>query len=373
MTAGLLTTLGLSSRSSGTGLDVALVETDGMTLARPGVGQFQPYDDDLRARLAAAMADPDRAPPSLLIGLSTDLTDAHAAAAEAFLRRRFLPADRIGVVGFLGHTLAHKPALGITRQIGDGSRLASRIGLTVVDEFRAADVAAGGNGTPLSAVYLAAIAENQEKPLAVLNLCDAATVTYLDDNNLIAFDAGPGPGIVDRWVKRRLSRHRDQSHRSAAVGSVNAAALDALLANPFFALAPPKALDRDKLPLEGLAGLSTEDGAATLSVLVVEAIARSISALPVVPQRWLVSGIGRNDKVLMALLRARLGMRVEPVETVGWSGDLIEAQAAGYLAARSLKGLPLTLPSTTGVALPIRGGVLHRPPADAMEIRDANA
>ncbi|MCB9960040.1 MAG: anhydro-N-acetylmuramic acid kinase [Rhodospirillaceae bacterium] len=356
------TALGLMSGTSMDGVDVAVVTTDGHRRVKPGAWMTVPYRDDLRGRLARLVAAPDTADPHTLIEMSAAITDAHAEAVQGFLSRHFLDARKIDVVGFHGHTISHRPDLGITRQIGDGARLAAALGIDVVDDFRSADVAAGGQGAPLAPLYHAALAVSLPQPLAVLNIGGVANVTLIDGETLLAFDTGPGNGLVDDWVARHTGLPYDAEGRLAASGQVAEAALERLLDDPYFALAPPKSLDRHSFSPAAADGLSPADGAATLTVFTAETIVRALDHLPVRPRRWLVTGGGRHNRFLMALLRARLGVPVEAVEAVGWQGDALEAQAFGYLAVRSLRGLPLSLPGTTGTPLPTRGGVLHKKP-----------
>ena len=356
------TALGLMSGTSMDGIDVALLQTDGHKSVRPGPWMTVPYAPDLRARLAKLVKAPDAASPRALIDTSTAITAAHAEAVETFLRRRMIDRGRIDLVGFHGHTISHRPAEGITRQIGDGARLADILGLDVVDDFRSADVAAGGQGAPFAPLYHAALATELDQPLAVLNIGGVANATFIDGDTLVAFDTGPGNGLIDDFVSAQGAGAFDADGRLAAAGQVSETALSALLDHPYFELPAPKSLDRHSFTGDAVAGLPLEDGAATLTVFTAETIARAVEHLPAAPVRWLVTGGGRHNRFLMALLRARLAVPVDPVEAVGWQGDALEAQAFGYLAVRCVRGLPLSLPSTTGVPLPVRGGVVHRKP-----------
>ena len=123
---------------------------------------------------------------------------------------------------------------------------------------------------------------------------------------------------------------------------------------------PPKSLDRFSFSAEAVAHLSPADGAATLTAFTVETIARGLAHVPGVPSRFVVCGGGRRNPVLMSMLSKRLQGGVLPAEDLGWKGDDVEAEAFGYLAVRALRGLPLSLPGTTGVPEPMPGGKLHR-------------
>ena len=356
------TALGLMSGTSMDGVDVAFIETDGLLAARPGAWATFPYEPALRARLAEVVRNPDGAGAAALIELEAAVTEAHGTAVESFLGRHRAALRPVEVVGFHGHTILHRPEAGITRQIGDGAKLAARLGIDVVDDFRSTDVAAGGQGAPLASLYHATLSHGIERPLAVLNVGGVANLTYIDADTVIAFDTGPGNALIDDWTARHTGQTFDEDGRLAAAGEADSERLARLLDHAYFARPPPKSLDRQDFGLSAVDGLSPEDGAATLTLFTVETVGRAVGHLPQRPKRWLVTGGGRHNRLIMALLRARLGAAVDPVESVGWQGDALEAQAFGFLAVRALKRLPLTLPETTGVPVPTTGGTLHRAP-----------
>ena len=253
--------------------------------------------------------------------------------------------------------------------------LAQETGIAVVSDFRRKDVAAGGEGAPLAPIYHGALVRDLKTPVAVLNIGGVANVTWIGDRGaaaprrLVAFDTGPGNALIDDWVRQTTGRPFDRDGRLAAAGRVDEDVLSTLLAEPYFARPPPKSLDRDEFVWRDAVGsLSVADGAATLTAFTARAVVRARAHLPLAPRRWLVSGGGRHNGVLMATLQDALAQQVDPVDRVGWLGDALEAQAFGFLAVRSLYGLPLSFPATTGVPRPLTGGVLHRPrSSDAMD------
>lgn len=350
----MLRTIGLMSGTSLDGVDAAYLETDGERIGAFGPTLTLPYDDTLRTDLrrlltrapTLAADDPD------LVSAVTRLTEAHVAAVRALGRE----AD---VIGFHGQTILHQPQHRRTWQVGDAEMLAMRTGMRVAFDFRSADVAEGGEGAPLAPVYHVALAAGMAKPLAVLNVGGVANVTFIgQDGTLLAFDTGPGNGPLDDWTARHTGAAFDRDGALARAGQVDRAVLGRLLADPYFARPAPKSLDRldfaARLEASGVDQLSPADGAATLVAFTAGAVAAA--TLPERPMRWLVTGGGRRNPAIMGALRAALGVPVEPVETVGWDGDALEAQCFGFLAARTLAGLPLSFPGTTGVAVPMTGG-----------------
>jgi len=265
-------------------------------------------------------------------------------------------------LGFHGHTILHRPEQGRTWQLGDGALLAGLTGIDVVCDFRSADVAAGGEGAPFAPLYHAARASGLEKPVAILNIGGVANVTYIeDDRDPVACDTGPGNALIDDFMRARVGRAFDEGGATAAQGRVDQAFVARVLAHPFFDQDPPKSLDRNAFAFAdgGLPDFSVADGAATLAALTAQAIARVVPRLPRAPKRWIVAGGGARNRTIMRMLERQLApARVETADAVGWSSDALEAQAFGYLAVRSLKGLPITFPTTTGVPQSRTGGVV---------------
>ena len=325
----MLRTIGLMSGTSLDGVDAAYLETDGERIGAFGPTLTLPYDDTLRTdlrRLLTRAPGLDADDPDLASAV-TRLTEAHVAAVRALGRE----AD---VIGFHGQTILHQPQHRRTWQIGDAEMLAARTGMRVAFDFRSADV-------------------------AVLNIGGVANVTFIGrDGTLLAFDTGPGNGPLDDWTSRHTGAAFDRDGALTRAGQVDRAVLGRLLADPYFARPAPKSLDRldfaARLEASGVDQLSPADGAATLVAFTAGAVAGA--ALPERPVRWLVTGGGRRNPAIMGGLAAALGVPVAPVETVGWDGDALEAQCFGFLAARTLAGLPVSFPGTTGVAVPMTGG-----------------
>jgi anhydro-N-acetylmuramic acid kinase len=351
VTGSIRRALGLMSGTSLDGIDVAFLETDGLGHVVSGPALTVPYDAALRTRLGSVLGG-----IGPVAEVERELTDAHGAAVEAFLARHSVGA--IDIVGFHGHTILHRPKEGRTWQIGDGARLARRLGIDVVCDFRIADVAAGGEGAPLVPIYHAGLAEALERPLAILNLGGVGNVTWLGagEDEILAFDTGPGNALIDDWAMRHTGAPVDRDGALARAGTADLSAISSFLAHPFFARRPPKSLDRDDFRAFVPNHLPPADGAATLTAMTAVAVAAAVRHLTAAPRRWLVTGGGRRNPALMAALAAALAATVEAVEAVGWDGDALEAQAFAYLAVRSLAGLPLSFPTTTGVSAPMRGG-----------------
>jgi anhydro-N-acetylmuramic acid kinase len=365
----VLRAIGLMSGTSLDGVDVALIETDGERRTVLRASGYRPYTEEERALLRRALADgatlSDRTSrPGVLLDAEALITRAHAEAVEAFMTEQGLSRADIDVVGFHGQTVLHRPEAALTVQIGDGEALARRLGIPVVHDLRAADVAAGGQGAPLVPVFHRALAEaaGMELPLAVLNIGGVANVTLIGaDGELLAFDTGPGNALLDDLVQKRTGAPYDGGGAIAASGRPDEALLAWLLTHPYFVRRPPKSLDRNWFSHRIVAHLPTADAAATLAAFTARSAARALDFVGARPKRWIVGGGGALNGEILRLLSAQTGAEVVTADSVGWSSAALEAQAFGFLAVRSLKGLAITYPSTTGAPQAMTGGVLARP------------
>lgn len=357
--------VGLMSGTSADGIDAALIETDGETAVQRGPTLSQSYEPAFRARLMAAYGSWDPTPE--IVWLEQELTRRHAAAVASLLAAHEVAPQSVDVIGFHGQTLSHDAAQGRTWQIGDGPLLAGLTGIDVVFDLRSADMAAGGQGAPLVPIYHQALSAGLPRPLAVVNVGGVANITYLSESGgPIAFDTGPGNGLIDDWVSQLTGAGYDQDGVLAAAGKVDRQRLDGWLTHGYFARPAPKSLDRRDFDGLGLDGLDLADGAATLTAFTARSIAAALAHLSEPPALWLVTGGGRHNPTLMAMLADALPGGVKSVDQVGWDGDAVEAQAFAYMAVRSRRGLPLTFPGTTGVSQPTTGGRFapaSRPPA----------
>ncbi len=366
--------IGLMSGTSMAGIDAAMIYTDGVRIERHGPSLTLPYTQQMREQVqegvkAASSCASAAHPPKSIIALEQGLTDWHADAVHELLSYTGQTFEEIDVIGFHGQTLTHRPDRGWSWQLGDGGRLAGLTGIPVVNDFRAADIAAGGEGSPLVPLYHAAmLAQNRRHNIvAVLNIGGVSNVTWISfgdegkDPDILAFDCGPGSAMLDDWAEIHTGNPVDLNGNLAARGLIHEEVVMSLMASPYFDEAPPKSLDRDDFNNQTVRGLSAEDGAATLTDFVVESVIAAQSHFPKPPEAWYVTGGGRHNPTLMRRLRRRMPVLVDPVEVMNWRGDALEAEAFAFLAVRSIKGQALSLPVTTGCEKPTVGGVFHQP------------
>lgn len=350
-------------------IDVALLKTDGQTVSQFGAYTLAPYDRAIRDLLvgtldAARKWNFEGPEPAIFAEAEEKLTRAQAGAVRALVTDNGLALSDIGIVGFHGQSVLHRAPrpgrIGDTRQLGDGQLMADILGVKVAYDFRTADMRAGGQGAPLSAIYHQALLRNLDLSgaTAVLNLGGVANITWTDGEKLIAFDTGPANAPINDFVKARTGEDMDRDGRLARAGQVDEKRLAALLEHPHIRAAYPKSLDRFDFSEKMADGCSLEDGAALLTAFTASAVGKGLDLLPRRPEKLIVCGGGRRNPAIMEALDQRAKIEAIPAEAAGWRGDAIEAECFALLAVRTLRGLPISFPTTTGVPHPMTGGRL---------------
>ncbi|MGO8739465.1 anhydro-N-acetylmuramic acid kinase [Rhodoblastus sp.] len=358
--------IGAMTGTSMDGVDLAYLETDGRQALKFGPTASFRFSDEERALLRAAMEAAkflgrrdER--PGPLEAAEALITRRHVETIGDFLARAHIKAEAVDVIGFHGQTVLHRPERGLTVQIGDGAALARAIGIDVVYDLRAEDMAAGGQGAPLVPVFHRALAENSGAalPLLLVNIGGVANFTYVAEGaDPIACDAGPGNALLDDLMLLRAGAAMDLDGACARSGAVDEPALAALMSHSFFAQMPPKSLDRNAFSSEPVSKLATPDAAATLTAFTASGILAHLKFLPETPRMIVLCGGGARNPAIVEALARRAPCPVRRAEDFGWESQAIEAQAFAFLAVRSVKGLPLTFPTTTGVGAATSGGVL---------------
>lgn len=362
LSKGPLRIAGTMSGTSMDGVDVAVLETDGERIYGFGETDYRAYSEAEQRVISRAMGqwsgpDVDRAAVTVQV--------AHQQVLKSF--------EGLDLIGFHGQTLSHDPRGGRTLQVGDGQGLAQELKVPVAWDFRSADVQMGGEGAPLAPFFHFACAKwiKADAPVAFLNLGGVGNLTWVDPRKsapedagaLLAFDTGPANAPIDDLMRERLGKGFDEDGALAMKGAVETGALELFLAEAYFSRMPPKSLDRNDFAemITLVRELSDADAAATLTGMAAAAVAQGIEHCPSMPSKLLVTGGGRKNPVMMEMLKVSLDCDVEPVEAVGLDGDMLEAQAFAFLAARVARGLPTSGPSTTGVKALVGGGVLSYP------------
>ena len=203
------------------GIDAALVETDGINFVRPLGFMPNPYEMSFRKRLRSLLGNKAGTQDPDVAAFERELTELHAGIVQKFREQVNGAAADIDLIGFHGQTIWHQPKKRATIQIGDGALLAKMTNIPVINDFRSADVQAGGNGAPLVPLYHRALAARLPKPVAILNIGGVSNVTWIggpDDDEIIAYDVGPGNALIDDWVLHHTGHAYDEYGLAGRVG-----------------------------------------------------------------------------------------------------------------------------------------------------------
>ncbi|MCC8442053.1 anhydro-N-acetylmuramic acid kinase [Xanthomonas cannabis] len=363
--------LGLMSGTSADGIDAALVRfaDDSHRRCELVAGTTVPWAPPLRAALIALGQGAETVAIDALGELDAQVGLAFADAANRLIAESGVARQHIRAIGSHGQTIRHRPKAdpAFTWQIGDASRIAEHTGITTVADFRRRDVAAGGQGAPLMPAFHVAMLGAGDEDRAVLNLGGIGNLTLIPrDGTVRGFDTGPANALLDSWCQQHRGTAFDADGLFAASGHVDSVLLQALLTDPWFALAPPKSTGREQFHLAwvreamGSTALQAADVQATLLELTAATVAEALLRLQPQTRRVLVCGGGVRNPVLMARLAARLpGVVVESSARHGLDPDYLEAMGFAWLAAELLAGRPANLPSVTGAAGPRLLGAIY--------------
>ena len=362
-----LTAVGIVGSTSLDGLGLAVTETDGVDVYCRGPSRTVPYEDELLDQIRSVLGKRADSPENAVNIRRAEIAFSEFAAAAVcgFVQEESLVPD---VLGFGGHTICHRPSEHYTHQIGDGQLMADLTGIRTVARFRNADILAGGQGAPFAPVYYEALAAKMERPLVIVDIGGTSEIIWLGSSGeMKAFVCGPGTAVINDWVTKHGGMYMDYNGKLAITGHVDQKILNTLMHHKYIALNPPKACDRTVFAekMEHLEGLTLEDGAATATAFVAESVAYSMALyLPEPPREVIVCGGGAKNPTLMRFLRQRLPEAVvRNASDVGWEAEAADAQAAAFWAVRRLYRLPVSFPSTTGVAEPVIGGEIFDPVA----------
>ncbi|WP_108470294.1 anhydro-N-acetylmuramic acid kinase [Rhodanobacter thiooxydans] len=364
--------LGLISGTSADSIDSVLVS---FSRGAPQLlaSHAHPWPTTLRERMLALAQGETALDLDAFGRLDVEIGHGFADAAMQLLERSGTPAAAVRAIGSHGQTLRHRPigAYPFTLQLGDPSVIAERCGIDVVADFRRADVAAGGQGAPLLPALHAMLLARAGHTRVILNLGGIANITVLgSDGRVLGFDTGPANGLLDAWCLRQRGEPFDRDGAYAASGRPDAGLLDVLLADPYFALPPPKSTGREYFHLDWLAahapltGLDPADMQATLLELTARSVAAAITRHAPEADEVLACGGGVHNGALMRRLGELLAPRVLlGTSRYGIDPDFLEATAFAWLARQRLLGLPGNLPAVTGARGPRVLGAIYSAPA----------
>jgi anhydro-N-acetylmuramic acid kinase len=346
--------IGLMSGTSMDGIDLALIESDGVDATVNKNFDYIAYDSDFKKELLALIYGTPKLQE--IKSFENKFTLLHADFVNNFLAKNKIDPQEIDLIAFHGHTILHSPEQGTTWQIGNGHLLAEKTKINVVCDFRSRDVALGGQGAPLVPIYhFHLLHKKVQLPTAVLNIGGISNITYFDEGgetSIEAFDVCFGNAPFDDLMKKKFSRDYDHNGELSKKGNVDFLLADRILQNEIFQKKPPKSFDRDEFSrmLEPINNLKAEDALATFAYMHAKAIRANLGFLKNKPHEIFVCGGGRKNNALMDEMKKWLsGISVKTMEDIGLNGDAIEAEAFAFLGIRSVAGLPISFQRTSGI------------------------
>jgi len=374
----LYTAIGLMSGTSMDGVDASLIRSNGIDEFTNILDKYYEYDDNLHQGLIdlrnLILVDEDlRKYSNRLSELEREITIFHSKVVnEISLKYN----DEIDFIGFHGQTIFHNPEKKITKQLGEGNLLSQLVNKRVIYDFRQKDLKNNGQGAPLTPIFHHLLSQNINKkykiefPVCFINIGGISNITKISkkneavEENLEAFDSGPGNCLIDEWIRKNSNKNFDLGGSIAKSGKINQLILNQIIDN-FKIESYEKSLDIKDFDISFARGLSLEDGCATITNFTAYLIAKGIEHSNLngtKPIKYLVCGGGRKNSFLIQNIKDYLSnnknISLDTIDKYSYDGDYVESQAFGYLAIRSFLNLPISFPKTTGCKTPTVGGKL---------------
>ncbi|MGB0574439.1 MAG: anhydro-N-acetylmuramic acid kinase [Hyphomicrobiales bacterium] len=357
--------IGLMSGTSMDGVDASLILSDGIVVQDIISSVSIPYPKTLLEKvrdltISFTHKEFDR---NKFISVSNELSELNLSAVNKIKDIANQMKINPDLIGYHGQTIFHSPKDTVTFQLGNPQYLSDRLKVPVVFDFRMGDILNGGEGAPLTPIYhKAKIAMDEGGPIAIVNIGGISNITYLNGENIEAFDCGPGNCIIDDLSKEYYNIQFDDKGKIASSGKIDHDFVNSILSDEFFNKRPPKSLDRNYFHkyLTYIHGRSN-DKVASFSYLTACAIANAIESFEVKPLKIILTGGGSKNRYVIDKIREISGVGVSIMEEFGFNSQYVEAEAFAYLAIRCIRGLPITFPKTTGVYMPMSGGKIYNP------------
>ena len=372
----LFTSIGLMSGTSMDGVDISIIQSDGQYQFYNILDKYFEYDVELQAELIRlrnlVLGENDLFKYSKELGnLERKITVFHAEKINQILLKY---KHEIDLIGFHGQTIFHEPQKKITKQLGDGKLLSQLLKKKVVYDFRQKDIENDGQGAPLTPIFhylISNIVNEKFKtgfPIGFINIGGITNLTWIKsisgnfEDNISAFDVGPGNCLIDEWVRKNSNKKFDENGNISKAGEIDQLITNQITEN-FNIKSYSKSLDVKDFDNSFARGLSFENGCSTITNFTGYLIAKGIESIGTNNRvKYLISGGGRKNCSLIDCIKDNLNNKkdfiLENIDKYGFNGDYIESQAFAYLAIRSFLNLPISFPNTTGCANPTVGGKL---------------
>jgi len=374
----LYTAIGLMSGTSMDGVDVSLIRSDGFNQFSSVLDEYFEYNESLHQQLIKlrnliSCIDDLKKYTSRLNEIEREITVFNSKIVSEISSKY---QDEIDFIGFHGQTIFHSPENKISKQLGDGQLMSQLVKKKVIYDFRQEDMVNSGQGAPLTPIFHNLLSKHIDEkyqiefPICFLNIGGISNITKIikkDENleqNLEAFDSGPGNCMIDDWIRKNSKNHFDKNGSIAKSGKIDQLILNQAIDN-FKIDSFEQSLDVKDFDISFARGLTLEDGCATITNFTAYLIAKGVvyaNGNNNKPIKYLICGGGRKNSFLIQNIKDYLlhkkNIKLNSIDDYNLNGDYIESQAFGYLAIRSFLKLPISYPKTTGCVIPTVGGKL---------------
>lgn len=343
------------------GIDFAFLETNGTNYVNKLLSKSYEYSDNYKLKIKRFIKKLQKNNALKVHEMDLFVSKKFLKMTKIFINEFKIDISVVDYIGLSGQTVLHKPEKKISIQLGSGKFLSKYLNIKVIGNFRQNDISMGGQGAPIGAFYNQYLSKKLNQKIVFINLGGIANICYCNNKKLIAFDTGPGNALIDDFIWKRIKQKFDKNGKLSNKGKLNKNILNIFLKNNYFKKKYPKSLDRNDFNhyLKLINKLSNKDGAHTLSLLTVYSIKKGIEILNEKIDKIILTGGGRKNLFIYKNLKKILKYKIINIDELGLDGDLLEAEAFAYIAIRSIKKLPLSLKTTTGVQKPISGGIVY--------------
>ena len=358
------TILGVYSDSSLNSVELSLIQTDGVDLYQEPISLTRPYDASVKEDIYQLMLKGDFSETKELMNISQKLTQFHKEVIKEFIDIHKRKYPKIDYISYSGHTIYQNPDEKINITLGNFEDLAQTFNIPVIGKFLQSDMRSGGRGGPIFGSFYDALTRKEDKPLAILSLGGILTMTYIGPfGELQAFDCSIGTVLLDHWVYKKIGAEMDYNGKFAKLGQIDTALLSRLLKDKYILKTPPKTVKRDNFMdlYKHVEGSSLENGAATLTAFIAQALKKSALYLHNQPKQWILIGGGIYNPTLVQMIKKTFQEPIKTAIELNWQNDTLNAQGYAFLAARCIMGLPISYPETTGSYEAVTGGQIFTP------------
>ncbi len=358
--------IGIMSGTSMDGLDCSFIETDGEKYFSIIYEKTYYYSKNYKLKLNKIISLYNSNKRKLNKSRNQKfVTETFIHLINKFINQYKINKETIDFIGLSGQTIYHNPKKKKSIQYGSCRDIQKKFKINVIGDFRKNDIKNGGQGAPIGAFYHKYIIEKFAKDSAIINIGGISNISYVKNKNLYAFDIGPGNALIDDLMYFFYKKKFDYNGATASKGKANKKLIDEVLNDDFYSLNYPKSLDRQYFNkyFNKLTSINSKDSIHTGSMITILSITNCIKSINKKFKKIILTGGGRKNLFVYNSLKrilSREKIQLSIIDKYGLNGDMIESQMFGYLAVRSHKKLPLSIPTTTGVKKPMSGGILYK-------------